>query len=443
MKIAYFDCSFGAAGDMLLGAFLDAGFSLDALQEELSKLHLPQGEFQLSLSKVHRTSLLASYLQVQIEPVSHEEASKHGHEHEHVGPPHDHHHEHEHHHHHHHHEHGHTHAGGERHLSEILSLIENSTLAAPVKSTATRIFKRLGVAESKVHGVPVKDIHFHEVGATDAIVDIVGFAVAFHGLGIEKAYVSALPLGSGTVKTSHGVFPVPGPATLNLLVDAGAPTREMTLGYECLTPTGAAILTTVADAFAVVPAFSRISACGYGAGTLNPASHPNVVRIMLGEGGTPDESNANNTCNSEIVACLETNLDDCSPQVLAFAAEALLAKGALDVSLTACTMKKGRPGHLLTVLSRPEEARELAEIIMKETTALGVRSFLCERLTLDRDFVSVNVMGEKIKVKVARDKMGKLVNVQPEFDDCKRLSLASGMALKEVIAECLRQCALS
>ncbi|MBI5174052.1 MAG: nickel pincer cofactor biosynthesis protein LarC [Candidatus Melainabacteria bacterium] len=435
MKIAYFDCSFGAAGDMLLGAFLDAGFSLDVLQEELSKLHLPQGEFQLSLSKVHRTSLLASYLQVQIEPVSHDEASKPGHEHEHFGQPHD--------HHHHHHEHGHTHAGGERHLSEILSLIENSTLAAPVKTTATRIFQRLGEAESKVHGVPVEDIHFHEVGATDAIVDIVGFAVAFHGLGIEKAYVSALPLGSGTVKTSHGIFPVPGPATLNLLVDAGAPTREMTLGYECLTPTGAAILTTVADAFAVVPAFSRISSCGYGAGTLNPASHPNVVRIMLGEGETTDESNGRNTCNSEIVACLETNLDDCSPQVLAFAAEALLSKGALDVSLTACTMKKGRPGHLLTVLSRPEEAQALAGIIMKETTALGVRSFLCERLTLDRDFVSVNVMGEKIKVKVARDKMGKLINVQPEFDDCKRLSLASGMALKEVIAECLRQCALS
>ena len=438
MKIAYFDCSFGAAGDMLLGAFLDAGFSLAVLQEELSKLHLPQGEFQLALSKVHRTSLLASYLQVQIEPVSHEEASNH--EHEHVGQPHDHHHHHE----HEHHEHRHTHAGGERHLSEILSLIENSTLAAPVKSTATRVFQRLGQAESKVHGVPVEDIHFHEVGATDAIVDIVGFAVAFHGLGIEKAYVSALPLGSGTVKTSHGIFPVPGPATLNLLVDAGAPTREMNVGYECLTPTGAAILTTVADAFAVVPAFSRISACGYGAGTLNPASHPNVVRIMLGESGiNASESTAGNSCNSEIVACLETNIDDCSPQVLAFAAEALLTKGALDVSLTACTMKKGRPGHLLTVLSRPEEAQALAEIIMKETTALGVRSFLCERLTLDRDFVSVNVMGEKIKVKVARDKMGKLINVQPEFDDCKRLSLASGMALKEVIAECLRLCALS
>ncbi len=418
MKIAYFDCSFGAAGDMLLSAFLDAGFSLAVLQEELSKLHLPQGEFQLALSKVHRTSLLASYLQVQIEPVSHEEASNH--EHEHVGQPHDHHHHHE----HEHHEHRHTHAGGERHLSEILSLIENSTLAAPVKSTATRVFQRLGQAESKVHGVPVEDIHFHEVGATDAIVDIVGFAVAFHGLGIEKAYVSALPIGSGTVKTSHGIF--------------------LNVGYECLTPTGAAILTTVADAFAVVPAFSRISACGYGAGTLNPASHPNVVRIMLGESGiNANESTAGNSCNSEIVACLETNIDDCSPQVLAFAAEALLTKGALDVSLTACTMKKGRPGHLLTVLSRPEEANELAETIMKETTALGVRSFLCERLTLDRDFVSVNVMGEKIKVKVARDKMGKLINVQPEFDDCKRLSLASGMALKEVIAECLRLCALS
>lgn len=431
MKIAYFDCAFGAAGDMLLGALIDAGLDLTELEKQLRLLNLPADEFALSVSKVHRASLMASHFNVKLKG-SEVHSERHEHEHHH-------HHEHEHEHEHtHNHEHTHEHEHDHEHraLSTILSLIEDSKLDASVKQLASRIFKRLGVAESKVHGVDVEQIHFHEVGAVDAIVDIVGFSIAYHLLGLEQVYVSPLPLGGGTVHSSHGLFPVPGPATINLIADAGAPTRAFAVNYECLTPTGAAILTTCAHGYGGAPAFEKISAIGYGAGTLDPAGHPNVVRVIIGEAQRTLNEEA---CISEIVACLETNIDDCSPQVLAFTAETLLAEGALDVSITACLMKKGRPGHKLTVVAPSALAQPLTKIILKETTSIGVRSYMCERLTLDREFVQVNVNGETIRIKIARDKNGLVLNLQPEYEDCARLARASGQSLKSIILAALAQ----
>lgn len=440
MKVAYFDCAFGAAGDMLLGSLIDAGLDLSELERQLKLLNLPPDEFQLSVSKVHRASLMASHFNVKLKGAeAHSESHAHEHHHHHHDHRHEHGHGHDHghshdHEHEHDHKHDHEHSHDHRALSTILALIENSKLEAPVKQLASRIFKRLGVAESKVHGVDVEQIHFHEVGAVDAIVDIVGFSIAYHLLGLEQVYVSPLPLGGGTVRSSHGLFPVPGPATINLIADAGAPTRAFAVNYECLTPTGAAILTTIAHGYGGAPAFERISAIGYGAGTLDPAGHPNVVRAIIGEAQRTLNEEA---CISEIVACLETNIDDCSPQVLAFTAESLLCEGALDVSITACLMKKGRPGHKLTVVAPSALAQSLTKIILKETTSIGVRSYMCERLTLDREFVQVKVNGETIRVKMARDKNGQVLNLQPEYEDCARLARASGQSLKSIILAAL------
>lgn len=456
MKIAYFDCAFGAAGDMLLGACLDAGLSLSLLESKLALLGLPSDDYALSVQKVHRCSILASHLNVMLKGAEHKSLDSHAHKSH--GHDHDHEHSHDHRGHEHLHshpavkEHNHDHDNSHEHrsLSAITKLIESSKLASPVKDLALRIFHRLGVAESKVHGVPVDAIHFHEVGAIDAIVDIVGFAIAYVELGIEQAYVSALPIGSGTVKTMHGLFPVPGPATLNLLAEVAAPTCDLNVGFECLTPTGAAILTTCAHAFGSAPAFERIDQVGYGAGTLDAEDHPNVVRLILGEsrqqqsgkvqsfGSLPQLAQAD-SCNAQIVSVIECNLDDCSPQIMAYTAEQLLTYGALDVTITPCLMKKGRPGYKLSVVAEPECRESLSQIIIKETTTLGVRSYMCERLTLTREFREVKIAEHTIRVKIARDTSGKILNMHPEYDDCTRAAQRSGLALKDVILDSLKQ----
>lgn len=517
MRIAYFDCSFGASGDMLLGACLDAGealgFDLQELTTQLALLGLPPAEFSLSLEKVHRAGILASHLNVYLQESvlyadsgasdlglasgfsvssgrehdcknghehehehqhehEHDHEHKHEHEHEHE---HDHEHEHEHehehdhnhshdHNHYHDHEHAHKHehqqkgaqnpqgaprpsqlveASHGRRLSDILALIDNSQLPDKVKGLASRIFINLGEAESKVHGVPIQSIHFHEVGATDSIVDIVGFAIAFHSLGIEKAVVSPLPLGSGVIRSAHGIYPVPGPATLNLIMKAGVPTRDYPSGYECLTPTGAAILTTIAERYSGPPTFERVLGIGYGAGTYAPAAHPNVVRLMVGSavpqspGILSDSVAGRASFRSEIICCLDTNIDDCSPQILAFAAEKLLEAGALDVALSPCLMKKGRSGHFLKVLARPEDVCSLSDILLSETTAIGVRTYYTERLVADRDFISVSLLGQEVRVKASYRLDGSLINLQPEYSDCVSLAERCGLPLKQVMQDCL------
>jgi len=469
MRIAFFDCSFGAAGDMLVAACLDAGATLEVLEEQLAGLNLPEGSYKLVKHAVNRCFIRSTKFDVQllshirtqeagsshIADHAHESDHEHGHTH-----GHDHTHDHDHgsdvsHSHSHFHSHSQANKGEpERSLSAILALIEKSALAAEVKALASSIFNRLGLAESKVHGVPLDQIHFHEVGAIDAIVDIVGFSIAYHQLAIEKAYVSALPLGGGTVKTMHGIYPVPGPAVLNLLQEVGAPTRAFDVKYECLTPTGAAILATIAHGWGQHPAFARVNCVGYGAGTIDPQNHPNVVRLIVGDSADSPQSlsSPNNSqtesfassdatgalYRSEVIAVLETNLDDCSPQILAHAMERLIEEGALDVAIVPQTMKKGRAGHKLSVVAKREDSFRLQELILSETTSLGVRSYFCERIVLERNFQEITLgEGPPVRIKIGRDLNGKIVNFHPEYDDVVVNARSTQRSLKEVLLQSL------
>ena len=301
-----------------------------------------------------------------------------------------------------------------------------------------------------MHGVSVEEIHFHEVGAIDAICDIVGFAIAYVALGVDQAFVSPLPVGSGTVRTMHGLYPVPGPAVLALLSEAGAPTSAFSLPYECLTPTGAAILCTIAGRFGQAPAFARMERVGYGAGTLNPGGHPNVVRLILGEATLQNPLAArqnqleSGSYDAEIVAVIEANIDDLAPPVMAYAMELLLEAGALDVTLTPLLMKKNRQAQKLSVICRPDDRQAFTDIILTETSTIGTRSYFCERLTLNRDFQLVTIgAGPAIRVKLASDASGRLLNVQPEYEDCAAHARETGKPLKEVILAALARVAES
>jgi len=434
LKTAYFDCAFGAAGDMLVGACIDCGVSAEYIEEQLRKLDLPGETFSTIAAKVHRASIHATKFDVVIGEHDHDRAHEHGHDHSH---DHD-------------HEHGHTHGHvhnqphfadkAERALSDILALISASSLDPGVKELAGRIFQCLGRAESSVHGVPVDSIHFHEVGAVDAICDIVGFAVAYQKLGIEQAFVSPLPIGSGTVQTMHGRFPVPGPAVLALLQEAGAVTSAYALPYECLTPTGAAILCAVAKKFGSAPAFERIEAVGYGAGSLNPGDHPNVVRMIVGQSAWQAESPQfqAGAYEAEVVAVIEANIDDMAPTVMAHAMEQILEAGALDVALSSIVMKKGRLAQKLSVIARPDDRHKIIALMVAETSTLGTRSYFCERLTLSRDFQQVTIgNGPPIRIKLARDSQGRLLNLQPEYEDCLAFAKSTGTPLKEVLLRSL------
>lgn len=402
MQIAYFDCVFGAAGNMLLGALLGAGLPEAEWKAELSKIALPQNGFTLTIEDVVRCTIASKLLTV-------EESVHHKHY--------------------------------ERHLTEILEIISRSVIAQEAKDLASQIFIKLGEAEAKVHGVPVAQIHFHELGAIDAIVDIVGFAVGYHMLGIDESYCSLLPLGSGTVKTRHGLFPVPGPAVALLLSEAQVPTVKTDIAYECLTPTAAAILTTITRSWGGPPAMT-INNIGYGAGNRDPVVFPNVLRLLLGKSQTMQgtESGGDKTTNlqKELVFILEANLDDFTPQALSYATERLFEAGALDVAVLPAVMKKGRSGHLLSVISPPERKEILEELILRETSTLGVRSHMCERRISDREWKEVMLSaGSKVRIKLARDRLGAIINAQPEYDDCASYAISYGVPLKEVFAEAL------
>ena len=443
MHTAFFDCPFGAAGDMLLGALIDAGLNVEQWKEELAKIDLPEGSFSVRPEKLLRCGVHSTKLHVFL---SAEEAHEHDHSH---GLPHEHHdhshgHEHGHDHSHSHDEHAHAHPGEHPHrgLSEILRIIEQSSIKPGAKKLAAQIFTRLGVAEAKVHGVTPDEVHFHEVGAVDAIVDIVGFAIAYDLMGIEKSIVSALPVGGGTIVSMHGLFPVPGPATLELIRECRAPLANTSIDYECLTPTGAAILTTIAERFGSQPDMSAIDAIGYGAGSLNPAAHPNVCRVVIGQSMPKKGSEKNapsSRYRSELVAVVECNFDDLSPQIISYTSEKLLAEGALDVFVTPCTMKKGRSGHMLTVICRMADEVRVKEILLAETSTLGVRSQVTERLIAEREMKKVDLNSadedtQSVRVKIGKDLEGNVINVQPEFEDCASYARATGTPLKEVLS---------
>jgi pyridinium-3,5-bisthiocarboxylic acid mononucleotide nickel chelatase len=386
MKLAYFDCFSGISGDMTLGALLDAGCDLEHLRTALHGLQVPGWE--LSAEKVWKNGIAATHVQVKTD-----DQQKH------------------------------------RSLSAILGILKNSQLAPEVRDRAAAIFQKLGEAEARVHDVPIEKIHFHEVGAVDAIVDIVGACVGFHAFGIERFACSPLNIGGGTVKMAHGTLPVPAPATTNLLT--GKPTYSNGVQRELVTPTGAAIVATICNSFGPQPAMS-VSAIGYGAGTTELEGQPNVLRIMIGEAA----ENVVPGFDQEI-GVIEANLDDMNPQIYGYFLEKALAAGALDVFTTPVQMKKNRPGTLLTVLCQPEDENALMSLIFAETTTFGVRSYRARRRTLPRESVKVKTSFGEVRIKLSRVN-GRLLHVAPEYDDCRRLAVEKNVPLQQVINEALR-----
>jgi uncharacterized protein (TIGR00299 family) protein len=376
--MAYFDCFAGAGGDMIVGALLDAGCGLDALQTHLSRL--PVGPCRLSRERVIRGGIAGTKFNVEAPPEQ----------------PH-------------------------RHLASILSMIDAAALPARAADRARRIFQRLGEAEAKVHHVDVQEVHFHEVGAVDSIMDIVGACVAMELLGIESLSCSALPTGSGTVRTAHGVLPVPAPATAELLVGAKIAATE--IEGEALTPTAAAILTTLTTAYGPPPAMA-IAALGYGAGTRDTARMPNLLRVLVGEASAAGEADA--------VVELACNLDDCSGQVLGATMEELFLAGCLDAWATPIFMKKSRPAYLLSVLCEPAGAGRMEQILFRQTTTLGVRRHTAQRTKLLRRLETVETPYGAIRIKI-----GSLgdddVLASPEYADCLAAAQSHHVSLREVM----------
>src|SRR4029077_15214615 len=316
-----------------------------------------------------------------------------------------------------------------RSLSAILEILEKSQLADSVRQRAAAIFTKLGEAEASVHDVPLEKIHFHEVGAIDAIVDIVGACIGFDALGIEKFACSALNVGGGTAKMAHGVLPVPAPATAKLL--QGKPTYSNGVQRELVTPTGAAIVATLCDTFGPQPPIS-VTAIGYGAGTADLEGQPNVVRIMIGEAAEKTVAGFD-----EEIAVIEANLDDMNPQIYASFLEKALPAGALDVYTTPVQMKKNRPGTLLTVLCKPQDTNALLSLIFAETTTFGARSYRAQRRVLPREWVNVVTDYGDVRMKISRVN-GRILHVAPEYDDCRKLAVEKNVPLQRVISEALR-----
>jgi len=422
MRIAYLDCFAGIAGDMFLGALIDAGVPPQVLHDATAALNL---NASLKIETVDRSGISCTKVNVLEGEVL---AEEHSHEHEtqthqqplsdevyspqpktqHLhkgGHAHTHHHE------------SHTHG---RSLSVIRTLIQTAPLAEPVKQMAIRAFKLLGASEAKIHNVPVEKIHFHEVGAVDAIIDIVAASAGIHHLQIGAWYCSPLNVGGGMVECAHGTFPVPAPATADLL--RGIPTYSAHVQKELVTPTGAALLRALDPIVGQQPAMT-VETIGYGAGTRNPTNFPNVLRLSIGE--------SSDAALEQTVTVLETALDDLSPQILAYVTEAALAQGALDVMLTPVIMKKGRPGTLLTVLCNEADSAALQKLILSETSTLGIRIRQDRRTTLDRSHSIVTTEFGKIRMKIG-SLDGEELNAAPEFEDCRAAALQHNVPLKMV-----------
>lgn len=463
MKTLYLDCFAGISGDMTVGAFIDLGLELTVLERELHKLHLPG--YRLEAVRVEKRGLAATQFKVILTDAEHEhladaefEETHAHHEHTHDHDEHAH-HDHDHDHEHHHDEpepHMHPHAHVHRALSDILTLIAGSDLSEQVKATASRIFTRLGQAEAKVHGIPVEEVHFHEVGGVDAIVDIVSSAIGLEQLGVQHVIASPLHLGGGFVKMAHGLYPIPAPATAQLI--QGVPVYSTEAKGELVTPTGAAIVTALASSFGPLPVMS-ISGVGYGAGSRD-RDFPNVLRAMLGEmevdakaeNVTPEALSAraprDPNPQQHIAApgaagyhegkaiVVEANIDDMNPQLFEQLSDQLLAAGALDVVVLPVQMKKQRPGVLLQVLSAPDRLNMLLDILFRESTTIGVRTYEVTRYMLQRESVQVMTRYGPVRVKVARQG-GRVVNIAPEYEDCRALALQVGQPVKLIYAAAL------
>lgn len=382
-KVAYFDCFSGCSGDMVLGALIDAGLPLDILEKGLSSLAIHG--YKLSAEQVKRSTITATKFTVVMNE---------------------------------------TKAQPERSLKDIVMLIEASKLPEKVKNTASAIFQRLGEVESRIHDVPLEKVCFHEIGAVDSIIDIVGVAFGLDALKIERFYSSPLPLGRGSISTAHGILPVPAPATLRLIAMSNAPIgdfpKQSQPQGELVTPTGAAIVTTLAN-------FGRpgmtVEKVGYGAGTKDFKAWPNVMRIWIGEEIEP--------VGSEDLVLLETNIDDMSPEIYGYLMERLFTMQAIDVWFTPIQMKKNRPAVMLSVLALRHAESDLTQTIMRETSTLGIRVSPTFRHIAEREVIEFDSTIGHTKVKVKRF-MGNILSIHPEYEECRRMALERNIPLQEV-----------
>jgi uncharacterized protein (TIGR00299 family) protein len=416
MKTLYFNCFSGISGDMTIGALLDCGLGFDYLKTELRKLSV-EG-YELRMSRVTRSNLSAIKFDVLIhgepKPIEHHH---HEHSHEH-GAEHSHDHA-EHTHEHHHHDSGHFH----RKASQILAMIGESKLTPKTKLIATDIFTKLAISEGKVHHIAPEDVEFHEVGAIDSIIDTVGAAIGFEALGIERFLCSSINVGSGFIHCQHGVFPVPAPATADLLRHATIYQKHVQT--ELVTPTGAAILAAVVNRFGDLSGFAA-EKVGYGAGSKQFTDFPNCLRVMIGE----EHAVAADQKGPGVVV-IEANIDDMTPQNFAYATEKLLAAGALDVFTIPIQMKKARPGQLLQVLASSDAVDRLTQVIFRETSTIGIRRYAVERSVLDREFVEVATEFGNVNIKVSTMD-GEVMNAAPEYEDCARIAQEKNVPLKKI-----------
>ncbi|HEV2665652.1 MAG TPA: nickel pincer cofactor biosynthesis protein LarC [Blastocatellia bacterium] len=409
-RTLYLDCFAGASGDMLVGAMLDCGLDFELLRSELLKLGV--GGYELSLNRARRSGISAAKFDVHLTVEHHSRERHHNHEHSQEHNPQSHH----------------------RALSEIKQIISSSNLSEQVKGRSQTIFQRIGEAESKIHDVPIEAVHFHEVGAIDSIVDIVGACVAFDALKIERIISSPLHVGSGTFQCAHGTYPVPGPATAELL--KGVPIYSKDVEGELVTPTGAAIISTLAESYGPMP-MMKIEKIGYGAGTRDYPKFPNALRAIIGE----MEEDADLTPTT--VTVIEANIDDLNAQVFGYLMEKALAAGALDIFYTPAQMKKNRPGVLLTLLCDPTDRERMCDLIFRETTTLGVRYRNERREILTREFVTVETEYGPIRIKVSRARDGRVMNASPEFEDCRVAAEKSGVGLRDAQTAALKAYAVT
>ncbi|MGA9042128.1 MAG: nickel pincer cofactor biosynthesis protein LarC [Terriglobales bacterium] len=433
MRIAYLDCFSGISGDMFLGALVDAGVSVRLLEDTVAALNIGA---RIEISRVNRSGITAAKVDVFAPDVhGHEEKDSplEAQEHKHSHPDHEHSHE----------EHSHSHEPGHSHdkqhshshehtrgLREIREIIRKAAISESAKKTAIEIFETLGAAEAKIHNMEIEKVHFHEVGAVDALVDIVCAAVGAEALGVDEIVCSALNVGGGTVKCAHGTLPVPAPATVELL--KGASVYSSGVQAELVTPTGAAIVKVLVKRFSSFPEM-KIEKSGYGAGTRDFPGHANVLRLTIGDAQTQLAAKT----LQETISVLEANLDDMNPQVFGYVMDRLLEEGALDVFGLPVQMKKNRPGMLLTVLCRREDAPKLTDLIFQETTTLGVREREENRRVLARKWIMVGTRWGNIRLKVA-SMNGTVTNYAPEYEDCRKIAAENRVPLKSVMQEAMQ-----
>lgn len=384
-KICYFECFSGASGDMLLGALLGAKVEQDWFIKELKKIKSIENLFKVKISNVIKKGIAAVDVEVVLT------------------------------------HHDHCHRG----LDDIVKIINSSEIEEKAKNLAVKIFTELGKAEAKVHNIDLNKIHFHEVGAIDSIIDIVGFSILFTHLNFDKVIVSPVNIGSGFVKCAHGMMPVPAPATLELVKCSSWPINNaVNIDGELLTPTGAAILSTIKTEYGNFPAFDKITSISYGAGKKNLQQIPNVIRCTIGK---------QNAQSRQPIWMIETNLDDIQPEFYDFIFEKLFNSGALDVFLTPVIMKKNRPANILSVICNQDIKNTVEKIIFQETSTFGIRSYKIDRNILNREFKKVQLddIGE-IFIKIGKDNAGNILSIKPEYEDCAKLAREKNISLKEI-----------